>query len=492
MGKAELEALKNYDYRGATEVIMREILLKDVQNPLTKEVDPGKMARALREFAPIFEIPGMKLLEKDLLNAQTAKATLDSWRQRIKDASGYSIQKDADVSPLVRTAKRPPDKFFEGDIAGRTYEDLKTMRLFLGETESPMVVMEAILTSNKPQDGLRRLGQMILRNEYRYTKRAELPEGQGLEASPVESFKRLIFDTAIEKARNKDTGIIDFRVIREILQRPMARHQPSVLEFLHNLDPKLISTDEINNFSQIVKYATRVEETLNRLDTTTPNQRLEELLQNNSMFTAALERGGGAVGFSAGWDWIKRKVGLGGSQAAGLVVAGLGSNLASQYWQKLPYGATQRILFEVMKDNDATIAMLESIKTPKDVFTISKRLAPVITAVVGKQVYDEMRESLERESKSPQPGVLPSQSYRDPRLGLGFKDSPAPALPPSPPLVTPPGPSAPPLPPLPAAPAAAPAAAPPSPDTRSRYASLFPFDPASEIIRSRQGIASIS
>ena len=210
---------------------------------------------------------------------------------------------------------------------------------------------------------------------------------------------------------------------------------------------------------------------------------LKDLMETNSFIASGVARALGASGFGAAIKGIISKIpGLRNLRGqGGIIEAQIGARIAGRYFDLLPYQATERILFEAVKDPKLMAILMRKIKNPKDVRDIHKLLRPEWESLIGRTAYIAIGEEIaspgwgeeaEAEMRRP-PGMTAAKR----RAKFKAQDrnremaASAPARPPSPPLVTPPGPSAPPMPPTPAAPAAAP----PSPDTRSRYASPVPF-----------------
>ena len=262
----------------------------------------------------------------------------------------------------------------------------------------------------------------------------------------------------------------------------------SLVEVLKNKG--ILTNDEKNNLTKITEVGDRIERLLRPGEDLSLDQTLKDLMETNSFIASGVARALGASGFGAAIKGIIGRIpGLRNLRGqGGIIEAQIGARIAGRYFDLLPYQATERILFEAVKDPKLMAILMRKIKNPKDVRDIHKLLRPEWESLIGRTAYIAIGEEIaspgwgeEAEAEMRRPPVMTAAASPVPT------PTPARARPPSPPLVTPPGPSAPPMPPTPAAPAAAP----PSPDTWSRYASLFPFDPASEIIRSREGIASL-
>jgi hypothetical protein len=127
---------------------------------------------------------------------------------------------------------------------------------------------------------------------------------------------------------------------------------------------------------------------------------------------------------------------------------------------------------------------MRKIRKPSDVRRFHKMQRPLLESLIGLEGYREISERIgndaffEEETVQEMPVAPPA--------------APAPTPPPqaaAAPLVQPtPAPMAP----APASrPPVQPAQAPASPNTRSQYAALFPYDTASELIRGQEGIASL-
>jgi hypothetical protein len=484
--KAEFMALKKYDYRGATEIIFRDLLSKGAINPDTNQIKTLVVAKYLRDYKDVFAIPGMKMVEKDLSNARTAQILLNKARRDIGRA-GYEIEADATLIP--KGTREKPDVPVRGSmptaIEGKTGEDLDAVRVFLANKENPTTEIIQIRSATNPQESMEGLIGLAKRG------------AKDLPGDPVEGLKQVVIDAAVESSRRTD-GTIDMVKFREFLLNPMTTSNSQSLGRVL-VNKGILTDDEINNLTIITDVGDRIERTLS--GAADPDQMLKDLLETNSFIASAVARALGASGFGATIKGIIGKIpGLRNLRGqGGLIEAQIGARLAGRYFDMLPYQATERILFEAVKDPKLMAILMRKVNNPADVRDIHKLLRPEWESLIGRTAYIAIGEELaspgwgeEAEAEMRGHPVMTAAKRRAKfRAQERNREMVASAPRPSPPLVTPPGPSAPPLPPMPAAPAAAPAAAPPSPDTRSRYASLFPFDPASEIIRSRQGIASI-
>ena len=472
--KAQFQALKKYDYRGATDIILRSLLGKKVINPETGELNTRALSVALRDYKDVFALPGMKGVERDLNNARTAQILLNKARRDIGRA-GYEIEADATLIP--KGTREKPDVPVRGSmptaIEGKTGEDLDAMRVFLANKENPTAEIIQIRSSNNPQESMEGLIGLVKRG------------AKGLPGDPVEGLKQVVIDASVESSRRTD-GTIDMVKFREFLLNPMTTSNSQSLGRVL-VNKGILTDDEINNLTIITEVGDRVERTLSGAGD--PDQMLKDLVETNSFIASAVARALGASGFGAAIKGIIGRIpGLRNLRGqGGIIEAQIGARLAGRYFDLLPYQATERILFDAVKDPKLMAILMRKIKNPEDVRQIHKLLRPEWESLIGRTAYiaigeelaspgwgEDIQETEVTETISAAPAPVPTPT-------------PAPARPPSPPLVTPPGPSAPPMPPMPAAPGAAP----PAPDTRSRYASLFPFDPASEIIRAREGIASI-
>jgi hypothetical protein len=124
--------------------------------------------------------------------------------------------------------------------------------------------------------------------------------------------------------------------------------------------------------------------------------------------------------------------------------------------------------------------MMLKIRNPKDVRDFHLALQPQLETILGSTTYQNIAEYLQ----SPEFEMEETETIEE----VPVAAAPRPAPQSSEPLVQPavaPMPMAPTPPP----PAQGQQAA--SPTTRSQYAAMFPYDTASEVIKGREGIASL-
>ena len=468
--KAEMRALKKYDLQGATEIILRDILSKKVVDPLTNEIRQRPLAKVLQEYEEVFAVPGLNRLGLDLRDANKSALILNKVREDISTA-GYKIPAgrpagEMTIKPKGLTPKRTGE--FEIPLFKNRLENIDAVRTFLNNRENPGAEIITIRSSNNPAEAMEGLINLVKRSN------------RNVKGNAVEGLRQVVMDAAVESSKRTD-GTVDFVKFNNFLNEPMkGRNSLSLREILKN--GKIISDDEFNDLATLAEAGRRTERIIEGADA--PDQLIADILQSGSMLGAAAGRAAGASLFSSSIQKVYDLIGLQGLRSAALVEAQLGASLAGKYLDQLPYQAQERILFESFKDPEKMAALMRKIRKPSDVRRFHKMQRPLLESLIGLEGYREISERIgndaffEEETVQEMPVAAPA--------------APAPTPPPqaaAAPLVQPtPAPMAP----APASrPPVQPAQAPASPNTRSQYAALFPYDTASELIRGQEGIASL-
>tara|TARA_R110000824_G_scaffold312439_1_gene499481 strand:- start:6266 stop:10477 length:4212 start_codon:yes stop_codon:yes gene_type:complete len=481
----QLRALKQYELNGAKEIILRDVFANEKgilrqTGPQRKEINIDKLNQTLDKYRKVFALPGMKSFEEDLRSASTLQAQLDKYRDDILGA-GFALDK---TKSRVRALGKAPAKDFQGIYQGPAKADVDAFRMFLDVPERPVEAMLTILDGSKksaaPEAALRGLAKLARRkNAGQFTPDDFVGPPSG---DAVKGLKEIVFSAAIEKSRNPNTGILSFTEFNNFLTAPLNRNLRTPKTILDILVEEQVVDDEFRN------GLTKLTEVGQRIDRSLANPEdvdlVAEVLEDNLLFTFT-GRAMGAGIFSALMSRMLGTVGLSGGQA-GLMSASLGARLAGRYLEQLPSEAALALMLEVAQDKNLAAAMLEKIENPADVRKFHAALKPVLETILGATTYQNIKEYLE----SPQFEMEATQTVQE--MPVAAPAAPAPTPPPqaaAAPLVQPtPAPMAP----APASrPPVQPAQAPASPNTRSQYAALFPYDTASELIRGQEGIASL-
>jgi len=467
--KAEMRALKKYDLRGATDIILRDILSKKVIDPVTDQIRPAPLARALRDYEEVFQVPGMNRVKLDLQDAKKAQLYLNRVKRDVRKA-GYTPEAEGipgDVRIEVTGPRRKGS--FEVPLIAQRGKDIDAFRVFLDNQENPTQEILTLKKTTNPERAFRGLIQLV-RSGNREVK-----------GNAVEGLRQVIMDAAVENSRRTAAGplrgTIDFFKFNEFLNTPLGvgKKSISLRELLKN--EKVITDQEFNDLATLTDYGQRTERFLQGGDD--PDQIIDDILHSGSLLVAAAGRAAGATFFSKALDRLYGAIGIGGVRNAALVEAQLGATLAGKYLDQLPGQAMEAILFESFKDPKKMAALMKKIRNPADVRRFHGMQRPILESIIGLEGYREISERIaddrffEEETETVEP--MPVAQAPTPRPSAPLVD-PTPA--PLPVAPTPPPP----------APRQEPVA---SPSTRSQYAAMFPYDTASEIIRGQEGIASL-
>ena len=468
--KQRFNALKKYDYRGATEIILRDLLSKNVIDNLTGEIKPRLLARELTRYKDVFALPGMKVVEQDLKNAQTAQKTLLKMREDIKK-TGYTPSSDGTLSSPRDVPSR--GRMTE-EVLGKSAEDIDAMRVFLTNSENPTAEIITIRGSNNPAKSIEGLAGLV-------NRRFKKGEGskRALSGDPVKGLQQVVVDAAVESSRKAD-GTVDFAKFREFLLEPMTgRGSTSMGEVLKRNE--IISTKELEDLRQLALFGERTQKILDNADN--PEAILIELEMSGSLLAQAAGRAAGSGAFTSMMRKVYSFIPFI-NRTNGITEAGIGANLAGKYLSVLPYAAQQRLFFDAYNDRQLMADMMKKIKQPSDIIKFHKQNRPILESLLGLETYREISEEIKRDGffeeevteeviEEPVPmAMAPAPQRSEPLVDTNVREM---AMAPTPP---------PPAQRQQARPASA-------PTNRSQYAAMFPYDTASEVIRSQEGIGSL-
>jgi hypothetical protein len=142
------------------------------------------------------------------------------------------------------------------------------------------------------------------------------------------------------------------------------------------------------------------------------------------------------------------------------------------------------LFFDAYNDRQLMADMMKKIKQPSDIIKFHKQNRPILESLLGLETYREISEEIKRDGffeeevteeviEEPVPmAMAPAPQRSEPLVDTNVREM---AMAPTPP---------PPAQRQQARPASA-------PTNRSQYAAMFPYDTASEVIRSQEGIASL-
>ena len=474
----ELRALKQYELGGAKEIILRDVFANREGIIRSKgkqrgEINLNALDQVLNKYQKVLELPGMKAIEEDLKNASTLQAQLDKYRDDIV-GSGFKLKKDKRGVGVQRATG--PARDFAGIYNGPQKADIDAFRMFLDVPERPVEAMLAILDGSKRTNA----PEASLRGLAKIAKRADSGEFGTAAGNSVRGFKEVVLNAAIEKSRNPNTGIIDFAAFGKFLISPLNRNQKNPKTILDVLVEENVVDDQFRNgLVTITDIGERINKSLMRGQTIEGDEAFVQEILDNNMFVSAGARAMGAGIFSNLITRAQQLIGFRGGSGE-LVSAGIGAKLASRYLEKLPSEAALALMIETAQDPKVAAQMMRKIRNPKDVRDFHLALQPQLETILGSTTYQNITEYLQ----SPEFEMEETETIEE----VPVAAAPRPAPQSSEPLVQPavaPMPMAPPPPP----PAQGQQAA--SPTTRSQYAAMFPYDTASEVIKGREGIASL-
>ena len=454
------QALKKYDYRGATEIILRDLLSNKVIDAQTGELKLPVLTRELQKYKDVFALPGMKMVERDLRNAKTAQITLNKMRNDIK-TTGYNPTAEG----LVARGKTPSRGQMTEEVLGQSAKDLDAMRVFVNNRENPSAEIVTIRNSNNPADGMTGLANVA-------------KKAKGLvDGDPVKGLQEVVVNAAVENSRNAD-GTIDFTKFQTFLLEPMTGRGSSSLGDVLKRN-EIINEDEFNALVTLSDYGQRTQRILKNIDN--PELIIQDLLLSGSMFAQAAGRAVGSTTFTNTMRWFYNKLPFNFRQS-GITEANIGANLAGKYLDILPMAAQQRLLTTAFQDPEYMAALLERLEQPQDVRDFHLVQRPILESILGLELYREISEKIKRNDFFDEE-VVPVAMAPAPQPSAPLVDTTvAPrrmAPTPPPPAQGPPPPASQGIASLPAAPAT----------NRAAYAAMFPYDTASEIIRVQEGVA---
>jgi len=466
--KAEMQALKKYDLRGAEEIILRDIISKKVVDPTTNEIKMGPFNTVLRDYEEVFALPQLKRLGADLRDAKKAQTALNAIKRDI-GVSGYQIDKGSDPGNLTvqPRAKKPARKgTFETPLFQQRGKDIDSFRVFLDNRESPTTEIIKIRTQDKnPEETFTGLVNLVNRSK------------RDVEGSPVVGLRQVTLDAAVESARRED-GTLDFTKFKNFLLEPMrSKNSKSLAEFF--LEKNVLTDKQFNDLNTLVTFGERTQRIINSKDA--PDAIIADLLESGNMLAAAAGRAAGSTAFSTALNTIYQRLPFE-VRRVSIIEGGLGAALAGKYLDQLPYQAVQEILFDSVfgrgKENtDKMAALLKQIRTPDDIRNFNRVQRPLLESILGLEGYREVTELINSDdffdyATTPTRTIEPVAEPSKPLVQLPESETNF-LLPP---------------------PTNAPTAPPPAPSTpvnRQAYAAMFPFDTASEVIRSQEGIGSL-
>ena len=466
--KAEMQALKKYDLRGAEEIILRDIISKKVVDPTTNEIKMGPFNTVLRDYEEVFALPQLKRLGADLRDAKKAQTALNAIKRDI-GVSGYQIDKGSDPGSLTvqPRAKKPARKgTFETPLFQQRGKDIDSFRVFLDNRESPTTEIIKIRTQDKnPEETFTGLVNLVNRSK------------RDVEGSPVVGLRQVTLDAAVESARRED-GTLDFTKFKNFLLEPMrSKNSKSLAEFF--LEKNVLTDKQFNDLNTLVTFGERTQRIINSKDA--PDAIIADLLESGNMLAAAAGRAAGSTAFSSALDNIYRFLPFN-VRRQGIIEGQLGATLAGKYLDQLPYQAVQEILFDSVfgrgKENtDKMAALLKQIRTPDDIRNFNRVQRPLLESILGLEGYREVTELINSDdffdyATTPTRTIAPVAEPSKPLVQLPESETN---------FLLPPPTNAP----------TAPPPAPSAPVNRQAYAAMFPFDTASDVIRSQEGIGSL-
>jgi len=390
----------------------------------------------------------------------------------------------------------------EESLLNKTMESVDSFTsLFAGVYDNPIATVQKIIG----QPGER---TMQRENPVRDLARMARTVANSNDPKVVEGFLDTIINHGYAYAGgnspvNAQTGASPFspEKLREYLFRPMVPGQrTSVVDVLKDTGILEEGDAHLARITQILDEMDKIQKAVNpsrsrELGSVSPPEGINRL----QMQIAEAATGAIGAGLAANFYGLLARAGIVGG-AGSLITSALGSRVGRDIVVNNPAILTQQLMTEMLKNPEIMADILEMTRDYKPgVFTKlpTDKLRRMYTFLLGGGIvpagmsfqefggnYYGRTMPEERQAQREEAGAAPMVPPRpNPRRTV-----PTPVPPPQPAAPTPP-PVA--QAPRPTAPAPTPTAqAPANPNQRARYAALYPFDTASEVIRS-QGIGSL-
>jgi len=371
-------------------------------------------------------------------------------------------------------------------INPRTPEGSARMR---GAESASMAIAEA-LRSKAPARALNRL--------LKVAKSEELGEQGQIDA--LGGLKSAILEHALTRAGASETGTFRPSEFYKAIFEPMSTAQGRVSMVDWMTSNGVMNSAESKNLKNIM-------EEMLKLEIATADGTVDQLVEQvGPVFDMYLAITGSAIGTK-----IQRTMTGGQSGPGALVAAGKGAEAMRKLFSNIPAGLQTDVISELMRDPKLLAAMMRKPRNDNEKLGLANYLRKILEgkgfvaplSPVQRVAPPVLRESI-RESEDYDPVEEQAPTPQVPGYGYGPMFTPASTpdqrssvRPPAVPTRSVAAAQQPPIPPRPAptpAPqsvASAPTQAPASPETRQRYAALFPNDPASSMIRSQQGIGGL-
>lgn len=215
-------------------------------------------------------------------------------------------------------------------IASKAIEQRTAFSSIL-KNENPADAVKRTLNSANPQRDYRELVKLANRG----------PDGS------VDGLKAATLDYA-SRAATSSTGDFSFSRYRQILNEPLSRNGNSLISTM-KLN-KVMSPDEANRLKKILQRAEVIEGSIGT------KARMDELIAAPDMLFDFVVR---AVGANVGGASV-----LGQASGAPLVMAGAGSKVARNVFEKIPRTRIMDVLMEASKNPQLMAALLEKPVNP--------------------------------------------------------------------------------------------------------------------------------
>ena len=249
--------------------------------------------------------------------------------------------------------------------------------------ESPSDAVRRIVSSDYPQRDYASLAKLARRG----------PNGS------VDGLKAATLDYAA-KAATSNTGEFSFSRYQQILNQPMSGQGLSILNTMraHNV----LSTEELARMNAILQNATRIERSA------ASTARMGELIgEPDALFDLVVRAVGANIGGASA---------LGQAAGAPIVLAGAGSRVARNLFEKLPRTRVLDVMMEAAKKPEFMARLLEKPATPKARADLQRQInAFLIQAGL-----------VDRNEKNQPPTEMPKPSPRNalaPATAIGVKNA---------------------------------------------------------------------